>query len=35
MPILYLSQMVGRALGVSDKQLGLKKAMVDVARVLA
>ena len=35
MPILYLSQMVGYALGVSDKQLGLKKAMVDVARVLA
>jgi heterodisulfide reductase subunit B len=35
MPILYLSQMVGHALGVNDKQLGLKKAMVDVARVLA
>jgi heterodisulfide reductase subunit B len=35
MPILYLSQMVGRALGVSDKQLGLKKALVDVQGVLA
>ena len=35
MPILFLSQMVGRALGVSDKQLGLNKAMVDSARVLA
>jgi heterodisulfide reductase subunit B len=35
MPILYLSQMVGRALGVSDKQLGLKKAMVDVQGVLS
>ncbi len=35
MPILYLSQMVGRALGVSDKQLGLRKAMVDPAQVLA
>ena len=35
MPILYLSQMVGHALGVNDKQLGLKKAMVDVAGVLA
>jgi heterodisulfide reductase subunit B len=34
MPILYLSQMVGRALGVSDRQLGLKKALVDVAGVL-
>jgi len=35
MPILYLSQMVGRALGVSAKQLGAKKAIVDVAGVLA
>ena len=35
MPILYLSQMVGHALGVSDAQLGLNKAMVDVTRVLA
>lgn len=34
MPILYLSQMVGRALGVDDKQLGLSKALVDVAEVL-
>lgn len=35
MPILYLSQMVGHALGVSDEQLGLRKAMVDVTSVLA
>jgi heterodisulfide reductase subunit B len=35
MPILFLSQMVGRALGVSEKQLGLKKAMIDATRVLA
>ena len=35
MPILYLSQLVGRALGVSDEQLGLKKAMVDPTKVLA
>ena len=35
MPILFLSQMVGRALGVSERQLGSKKAMVDPAKVLA
>ena len=35
MPIVYLSQFVGRAIGVSDRDLGLKKAMVDVAGVLA
>jgi heterodisulfide reductase subunit B2 len=35
MPILYLSQMVGRAIGVSDRDLGLKKAMVGVAGVMA
>lgn len=34
MPILYLSQMVGRALGVGDEPLGLSKAMVRVAGVL-
>jgi len=34
MPIVYLSQMVGYALGVSGKELGLDKAMVDVAGVL-
>jgi heterodisulfide reductase subunit B len=35
MPILYLSQMVGHALGLSEEQLGLRKAMVDVSGVLA
>jgi heterodisulfide reductase subunit B len=35
MPILYLSQLVGHAIGVSDALLGLQKAMVDVTRVLA
>lgn len=35
MPILYLSQLVGRALGVSEEQLGLGKALVDPARAFA
>jgi heterodisulfide reductase subunit B len=35
MPVLFLSQMVGRALGVSEERLGLKRAMVDTTRVLA
>ena len=35
MPIVYLSQLVGRAIGVDDAQLGLKKHMVDVAAVMA
>jgi heterodisulfide reductase subunit B len=35
MPIIYLSQLVGRAIGVDTAQLGLKKHMVDVAAVLA
>lgn len=35
MPVLFLSQMVGRALGVSDERLGLKRAMVDPTSVLA
>ncbi len=35
MPIIYLSQLVGRAIGVSDAQLGLKKHMVDVTAVMA
>jgi heterodisulfide reductase subunit B len=35
LPILYLSQMVGRAIGVDDKALGLKKHMVDAAAVMA
>jgi heterodisulfide reductase subunit B len=35
MPIVFLSQMVGRALGVSDERLGLRRAMVDATTVLA
>ncbi|HJW76165.1 MAG TPA: CoB--CoM heterodisulfide reductase iron-sulfur subunit B family protein [Thermoleophilia bacterium] len=35
MPILYLSQLVGHAIGVRDALLGLQKALVDVTRVLA
>lgn len=35
MPIVYLSQMVGRALGVGDRELGWRKALVDPSAVLA
>jgi len=35
MPILFLSQMVGYALGVGEKQLGVTKTMVDASSVLA
>lgn len=35
MPVLFLSQMVGRALGMSDERLGLKRAIVDPTGVLA
>ena len=35
MPVLFLSQMVGRALGVDEDRLGLKRAMVDPTAVLA
>ena len=35
LPIIYLSQMVGRAIGVDDDELGLKKHMVDAAAVMA
>jgi heterodisulfide reductase subunit B2 len=34
-PIVYLSQFVGRALGVDDRELGLSKHMVPVEGVLA
>ena len=34
MPIYYLSQLVGRALGIDGARLGLKKHMVDVAAVM-
>lgn len=35
MPVIFLSQLVGRALGLDDKALGLKKHLVDVAAVMA
>ena len=34
-PIVYLSQFVGRAIGVGDGELGLNKHMVPVDAVLA
>jgi heterodisulfide reductase subunit B len=34
LPIVYLSQLVGRAIGVEDARLGLKRHMVDVTAVL-
>ena len=34
-PIVYLSQFVGRAIGVGEQQLGLKKHMVAVEAALA
>ena len=35
MPVVFLSQMVGRAIGIDDKTLGLKKHLVDIAAVMA
>ncbi|MFA4964729.1 MAG: CoB--CoM heterodisulfide reductase iron-sulfur subunit B family protein [Thermoleophilia bacterium] len=34
-PVIFLSQLVGRAIGVDDKALGLKKHLVDVTAVMA
>jgi heterodisulfide reductase subunit B len=34
LPVLYVSQMVGRAMGIDGARLGLKKHMVDVAAVM-
>ena len=34
-PVIFLSQLVGRAVGVSDKELGLKKHLIDVMGVMA
>ena len=34
-PVIFLSQLVGRAIGVSDKELGLKKHLVDVMAVMS
>jgi heterodisulfide reductase subunit B len=35
MPVVFLSQMVGRAVGIDDKTLGLKKHLVDIMAVMA
>ena len=35
LPVFYFTQLLGRALGLSDKALGIGKLMVDPARVLA
>jgi heterodisulfide reductase subunit B len=34
-PVIFLSQLVGRAIGLDDKTLGLKKHLVDVTAVMA
>jgi heterodisulfide reductase subunit B2 len=34
-PVIFLSQLVGRAVGLDDKTLGLKKHLVDVTAVMA
>jgi len=34
-PVIFLSQLVGRAVGLSDKELGLKKHLIDVMGVMA
>jgi heterodisulfide reductase subunit B2 len=34
-PVIFLSQLVGRALGIDDKTLGLKKHLIDVTAVMA
>ncbi len=34
-PVIFLSQLVGRAIGIDDKTLGLSKHLVDIAAVMA
>ncbi len=34
-PVIFLSQLVGRAIGLDDKTLGLKKHLIDVAAAMA
>lgn len=34
-PVIFLSQLVGRALGLSDKEIGVKKHLVDITAVMA
>ena len=35
LPVIFLSQLVGRAIGIDDKTLGLKKHLVDVTAAMA
>ena len=34
-PVVFLSQLVGRALGLDEKELGLKKHLIDITAVMA
>jgi len=34
-PVIFLSQLVGRAIGLGEKELGLKKHLVDITAVMA
>jgi heterodisulfide reductase subunit B2 len=34
-PVIFLSQLVGRAIGVDDKTLGIKKHLIDITAVMA
>jgi heterodisulfide reductase subunit B len=34
-PVVFLSQLVGRAIGLGDKELGLKKHLIDITAVMA
>jgi heterodisulfide reductase subunit B len=34
-PVIFLSQLVGRAIGVSDRELGLRKHLIDVTAVMS
>ncbi len=34
-PVFFLSQLVGHALGIDEKTLGLKKHLVDITAVMA
>ncbi len=34
-PVIFLSQLVGRAIGLGEKELGLKKHLIDITAVMA
>ncbi len=34
-PVVFLSQLVGRAIGLGEKELGLKKHLIDITAVMA